>query len=145
MNKKVIEKIVVSQTGINIKDPSRRREVAEARFIYFDMCRRYSDDRSLKAIGISVGRDHASVLHGIKVCKNQNEYDKEFRYRYMNVKTEVEKKHAYFKRFQKTGNIFERVEFLENQLKLLLEIKEQNKQTIKKLEIRVKNLKDGSR
>lgn len=145
MNKKVIEKIVVRETGIDIKDPSRRRDIAEARFIYFDMCRRYSDDRSLKAIGKSVGRDHASVLHGIKVCNNQNEYDKEFRYKYMNIKTEVEKKHAYFKRFQKTDNIFERVEFLENQLKLLLQIKEQNRDTIRKLEIRVKNLREGLR
>ena len=59
---------VSRRTGIPIEkltSKTRLREVTDARFVYFRRCREVSK-ASLSQIGLPVGRDHCSVLHGIK-------------------------------------------------------------------------------
>jgi chromosomal replication initiation ATPase DnaA len=61
-------------TGIktdDIKDGTRKREIVEARFFYCYRARRYTK-HTFESIGRLINRDHASVLHGIRMvdeCK----------------------------------------------------------------------------
>lgn len=61
-----IELVVTKELGINISRNTRKREFVYGRAIYFKLCREFSHS-TLSSIGESVGRDHASVLHGLFV------------------------------------------------------------------------------
>jgi hypothetical protein len=61
-----IELAVTKELGINISRNTRKREFVYGRAIYFKLCREFSHS-TLLSIGKSVGRDHASVLHGLFV------------------------------------------------------------------------------
>ena len=50
---------------VNLQSNSRKRENVYARAIYFKVTRELFPRKSLDFIGSLVGRDHASVLHGI--------------------------------------------------------------------------------
>ena len=60
-------KVEVSrELGLSLNRNTRKREYVYARAIYFKLCREFSHS-TLSSIGKSVGRDHASVLHGLFV------------------------------------------------------------------------------
>ena len=60
--------------GLNIRANTRLIEYIQARAIYYNICRtRY--DFTLVSIGKEVGRDHASVMHGLRVYDNWIETD----------------------------------------------------------------------
>lgn len=50
---------------VDLQENSRKRENVYARAIYFKVTRELFPRKSLDLIGSLVGRDHASVLHGI--------------------------------------------------------------------------------
>lgn len=59
---------VSRRTGIPLNlltSKTRKREVVDARFVYFLRCRNITK-ASLASIGLPVGKDHASVLHGMR-------------------------------------------------------------------------------
>jgi len=60
-----------------ITDPTRQREVVDARHIY---CRRAREttDATLSQIGKKINRDHASVLHGIRQATETTEVMKKY-------------------------------------------------------------------
>ncbi len=63
---------VSSRTNIPIVDlkrNTRKREIVDARFVYFLRAKQYTNC-SLSKIGALVSKDHASVLHGIKEAQN---------------------------------------------------------------------------
>lgn len=60
------------------KAGGRLQKYAHGRFYYFYMCRLLTDE-PLMAIGSKVGRNHTSVLHGIKQVENWSEYEKQVR------------------------------------------------------------------
>lgn len=70
-----IERIVNKHFNLNIKERTRKREFAEARFFYYYLSRMYTR-KSLLEIGRFVGFHHASVVHGVNVIKNLTTYDK---------------------------------------------------------------------
>ena len=51
--------------GLNIRDKTRKREFAYSRILYYGLCRKCTN-YSLKSIGMSIGKDHSTVLHGLK-------------------------------------------------------------------------------
>lgn len=60
------------RTGFTVEQlqsKTRDRSIVDARFVYFRRCREVTKS-SLKDIGLPVGKDHASVLHGIKEAYN---------------------------------------------------------------------------
>ena len=147
MNKKTILKIVNNKTGLNIKNKTRQRDYSEARFIYYDLCRRYADDgKSLASIGKTVKKDHATVLHGIRYCESQLEIkNKEFEFKYNNIHSIVNNYRANEKRFNSEDTILERLMFVENQLRLSLNINQDLKKENKKLNKRIQDLKCGAK
>jgi len=63
---------------LNIKELSnkcRSRELAQARFVYFKLSRKFCPLRSLTAIGREVKRDHATVINGLKKWDVEIIYD----------------------------------------------------------------------
>lgn len=60
--KKAIKEII----GIDINENKRNREIVEARAIYYKILREIDKNRTLKSIGETVGKDHATVLHSLK-------------------------------------------------------------------------------
>lgn len=59
---------VSRRTGIPLNlltSKTRKREVVDARFVYFIRCRNITK-ASLASIGLPVGKDYASVLHGVR-------------------------------------------------------------------------------
>lgn len=70
-----ILKDVAMRTNIPIellKSRSRKREVCDARYVYFLRAKRITKN-SLARIGQTVGRDHATVHTGLKTARNTRE------------------------------------------------------------------------
>jgi len=61
---------VSKKTGIPIerlKEKTRKREIVDARFIYFRRAKEILGSKiSLASMGLEVNRDHTTVMHGIK-------------------------------------------------------------------------------
>jgi hypothetical protein len=70
---KIIREVVEQVYGVeDISIISRKKTAVNARFLYFKLCKMYIKKYfTLKACGIEVGRDHATVRHGI-IQFNQN-------------------------------------------------------------------------
>ena len=64
-----IKEIVEKETRINLSNPSRKTELVYVRALYFNLCREYTM-HPLEVIGKSVGKHHATVLHGIKLFRD---------------------------------------------------------------------------
>lgn len=61
-----IRKLVELKLEMNLSTPSRKRELVYGRAIYFKLCKDLTRT-SLEQVGKSVNRDHASVIHGLKL------------------------------------------------------------------------------
>jgi chromosomal replication initiation ATPase DnaA len=61
-----IKHFVENELEVNISMNTRKREYVYARAIFFKLCREFSH-QTLSKIGEFVGRDHASVMHGLYV------------------------------------------------------------------------------
>lgn len=55
----------------NIGTSIRRRVVTEMRCVYYALCKEYAEDYTSTKCGKVVFRDHATVLHGLQVFKDQ--------------------------------------------------------------------------
>ena len=64
-----LKKAIQEITGVDINEVSRKREIIEARAVYYKILKQIDKKKSLKSIGASVGKDHATVLHSL------NNYD----------------------------------------------------------------------
>lgn len=84
----VIKKSIWDFFKIDIERRTRKREVVEARYMYYEICR--MQRMSLNEIGQSVGKDHATVLHGTKRFKILCEVDIDFRENFESLKTIVD-------------------------------------------------------
>ena len=61
-----LKQIIKEITGADINKVSRKREIIEARAIYYKILKQIDKKKSLQSIGASVGKDHATVLHSLK-------------------------------------------------------------------------------
>tara|TARA_B100001250_G_scaffold155561_1_gene133721 strand:+ start:8790 stop:9203 length:414 start_codon:yes stop_codon:yes gene_type:complete len=57
---------VSKELGLNLSKNTRNRSYVYGRAIYFKLCKEFSH-ATLFEIGKSVGREHASVIHGLNV------------------------------------------------------------------------------
>lgn len=70
---RLIKSLIETEANVNdISIKTRKRVIVELRFCYFLLTKTYcvKPKLSLEEIGSVVKRDHATVLHGIKVIKN---------------------------------------------------------------------------
>tara|TARA_R100001440_G_scaffold73735_1_gene98530 strand:- start:2464 stop:2871 length:408 start_codon:yes stop_codon:yes gene_type:complete len=61
-----IKEIVEIETDADLKLKSRQREIVYARSIYYKLCKTHTR-ATLSSIGKSVKKDHATVLHGLRL------------------------------------------------------------------------------
>ena len=66
---KELKKVIQEITGVDINEVSRKREIIEARAVYYKILKQIDKKKSLQSIGASVGKNHATVLHSL------NNYD----------------------------------------------------------------------
>ena len=69
-----IKELVLQQTSINVDDTTRTREQVEARSLYYTLIKEITPKTTLKQIGSSVNKNHATVIHGL------NQWDMLVRY-----------------------------------------------------------------
>jgi hypothetical protein len=69
-----IKELVLKQTNINVDDTARTREQVEARSLYYTLIKEIAPKTTLKQIGKSVNKNHATVIHGL------NQWDMLVRY-----------------------------------------------------------------
>ena len=63
--------LVSIRTNLELKNPTRKREQAYARALYFKLCRVICPDKSLEDLAKSVNKkSHCSVIHGLKIFDN---------------------------------------------------------------------------
>ena len=61
-----IRDYIEANIKVNLKKKTRTRDMAYARAVYYKLAKRYTV-QPLSSIGKLVGRDHATVLHGLKL------------------------------------------------------------------------------
>lgn len=64
-----LKELIEKTTGVDINRTSRRREVVEARAMYYKILKQIDKKKTLQSIADSVGKNHATVLHSL------NNYD----------------------------------------------------------------------
>lgn len=72
MNIKAVQEIVSSITGVDIKSSHRTREIVYARSVYFKILRDLTP-MSLTAIGKTLNKNHATVVHSLNKTFNDIE------------------------------------------------------------------------
>ena len=69
MKPQEIKKLVEQETNNSLNTKTRKRDIVYTRAVYFKLCRIHTQ-QPLSNIGRPVGRDHATVLHGIRLFDN---------------------------------------------------------------------------
>lgn len=89
MELKQIREIVEKHTKIDIGDKSRIQKFVYTRAMYFTLCREYTLF-GLAEIGNSIGKNHATVLHGIKLFNDWiSEHEDVYINQYENIEKEI--------------------------------------------------------
>jgi len=78
------KKIIEFETGVNVEIVSRKRNFVEARAIYYKLLRDISN-MTLQAIGDTVNKDHATILHSLKGVDDWMRYDTKLFEKYKNI------------------------------------------------------------
>ena len=64
-----IEKFINDSLEINIQEKTRKRDIVEGRFLYAAIAKKCTN-LSLEKIGNHIGKDHATIIHSLKVYNN---------------------------------------------------------------------------
>ena len=68
-------------TGVNILSSSRDHEIVINRWLYYALAKEHTE-YSLREIGEIVGRNHATVIYGLKQFENECKWDKDLQAKY---------------------------------------------------------------
>lgn len=74
LNDKIIS-IILKETGIDVRQKSRLSHVVEYRNMYFSIAKKLSPKQTLTSVGKSVNKNHATVLHGMKMYPILEKYN----------------------------------------------------------------------
>lgn len=61
-----IKELILKELKVNITEQSRKREIIEARALYFYLVRKIYTKRSLQSIAADFDMNHATVVHALK-------------------------------------------------------------------------------
>ncbi len=85
---KKIQLIIEEETGLELNSPIRDRQHVYARTIYFKLCRERTH-KTLKQIGESINKNHATVIHALKnVFPMLMQYEPTFEKTYSKIKSD---------------------------------------------------------
>ncbi len=93
MNSIVIRNIVNNAFNKRIQERTRRRDVVYPRAIYYKLAQDYSGE-SLVKIGKAVDKDHATVIHGLKLFENVINplWEKDYHRKYLKLQQHMDTK-----------------------------------------------------
>ncbi len=93
MNSTIIKKAVENAFNTQIHIPSRERDIVYMRAIYYKLCKEFTFE-PLHEIGKAVNKDHATVIHGLKIFENiiDNFWEKEYFNVYMSIRQHIKNK-----------------------------------------------------
>ena len=86
-----IKDYIEANIKVSLKKKIRTRDMAYARAVYYKLAKRYTV-QSLTSIGKLVGRDHATVLHGLKLFDEAVMYSEPLKIVYDSFSVNVENK-----------------------------------------------------
>ena len=93
MNSIAIRNAVNNAFNKKIQETTRRRDVVYPRAIYYKLAQDYSGE-SLASIGRTVSKDHATVIHGLKLFENVINplWEKNYHNKYLKLKEQLDNK-----------------------------------------------------
>jgi hypothetical protein len=74
MENKIIE-LINQELAVDITQECRKREIIEARALYFYLLKRLYPKRTLQSIGDTLNKNHATIIHSLKNYKMYEEYN----------------------------------------------------------------------
>ena len=86
-----IKDYIEANIRVSLKKKTRARDMCYARAVYYKLAKRYTV-QSLSSIGKLVGRDHATVLHGLKLFDEAIMYSEPLKIVYDSFSINVENK-----------------------------------------------------
>ena len=84
------KKIIEFETGVNVEIVSRKRNFVEARAMYYKLLRDVLN-MTLQAIGDTVNKDHATIIHSLNSVNDWMKYDRKLADRYKNILYAIDK------------------------------------------------------
>lgn len=84
------KKIIELETGVNVEIVSRKRNFVEARAMYYKLLRDVSN-MTFQAIGDTVNKDHATIIHSLNSVDDWMRYDRKLADRYKNILYAIDK------------------------------------------------------
>ena len=88
---KVIQEEVEYMLKENLFEESRRIDVVVARHMFFGLARRHTN-MTYTRIGMYLGKNHATVIHGVKKLESHFIYDKDLLYMYNEISENIRKR-----------------------------------------------------
>lgn len=114
-----IKEIVETETRIDLNNKSRRTELVYTRAMYYNLCREYTL-HSLDVIGKSVDKNHATVIHGLKLYRDWIDQHEE---RYIQIYERIDK--LVSREFKKENQKYKGRDFYRRKYaKVLLELRD---------------------
>jgi len=113
-------KKIVMDTGVNILSSSRDHEVVINRWLYYTLAKKYTH-YSLREIGEVVGRNHATVIYGLKQFENERQWDKNLQTKYDRLSIICMKK----MRCNTMKEVDEQIKFMHTEIHKLYAIRKQ--------------------
>lgn len=116
----IIKDLVIKESGIDFDKKSRKRNVIEVRSLFYNVAKTLKPMESFSAIGRSVGVDHATVMHSLKMYEVYSTYNKELN----KLKTAIINRYRIEHKFYAVHSIDDEIQRLEQQLNELKQLKE---------------------
>ena len=70
-----IKELILKELRVDISEQSRKREIIEARALYFYLVRKIYTKRSLQSIAADFDMNHATVVHALKIFPIYENYN----------------------------------------------------------------------
>lgn len=86
---KKIKELVKQEYGYDVDSPTRKREVVEARAMFYSILKNFSN-LTLASIARTVDKNHATVLHGLKNFEQWRKQNKYLNFAFKNVVYKLE-------------------------------------------------------
>ena len=116
----IIKDLVIKESGIDIGEKTRRREVIEMRGLFFHVAKSLKPRTSFNSMGKSVGVHHATVMHSLAMFDVYSKYNKEI----IQLKESILNRYIIEHKFYQLNTIDDEIELLEKRLAELKEYRE---------------------
>jgi chromosomal replication initiation ATPase DnaA len=116
----IIKDLVIKESGIDISEKTRRREVVEVRGLFFHVTKTLKPLSTFNSMGKSVGVNHATVIHSMGMFDTYSKYNKELN----RLKESILNRYIIEHKFYHLHTIDDEIVLLEKRLAELKEYRE---------------------